>query len=225
VPAFLIPQSEGLSIVPLDKPIVLVGRQSDCDLVITHSRKVSRKHCCIAQVDNHWMVRDLGSTNGVTVNGQRITGITRLRLGDQLLIGDVPFELQNKPQSGAVAVPPAAPPANAAAQLGRSQPLPPVARNAATVPNAPADAAPPAREKKRAQTVPDSGPLVPDAALPMPLLDDGPAVDPAERVTPVQPTRLPNRANQEEPAPEVSAEFPVALPDFDDEVFRLADDT
>ena len=92
--AFLVPLDPGLCLIPLEKAIVLIGRQADCDVSLTHSRKVSRKHCCIAQVNNSYVVRDLGSTNGVFVNGTRVRKETGLALGDELAIGDVRFRLQ-----------------------------------------------------------------------------------------------------------------------------------
>lgn len=92
--AFLVPLDAGLCLIPLEKAIVLIGRQADCDVSLTHSRKVSRKHCCIAQVNNSYVVRDLGSTNGVFVNGARVRKETGLTLGDELAIGDVRFRLQ-----------------------------------------------------------------------------------------------------------------------------------
>ena len=39
----------------IDKPIVLLGRSSDCDAVVP-SKKVSRQHCCIAQINNRLVV-------------------------------------------------------------------------------------------------------------------------------------------------------------------------
>ncbi len=94
--AFLVPLEPGLCLIPLEKAIVLIGRQADCDISLTHSRKVSRKHCCIAQVNNAYVVRDLGSTNGVFVNGARVRKETGLTLGDELAIGDVRFRLQTE---------------------------------------------------------------------------------------------------------------------------------
>jgi pSer/pThr/pTyr-binding forkhead associated (FHA) protein len=92
--AFLVPLDPGLCLIPLEKAIVLIGRQADCDVALTHSRKVSRKHCCIAQVNNSYVVRDLGSTNGIFINGTRVRKETGLALGDELAIGDVRFRLQ-----------------------------------------------------------------------------------------------------------------------------------
>uniref|UniRef100_A0A7C4QUG9 FHA domain-containing protein n=1 Tax=Schlesneria paludicola TaxID=360056 RepID=A0A7C4QUG9_9PLAN len=94
--AFLVPLDAGSCVIPLEKAILLIGRQSDCDVSLTTSRKVSRKHCCIAIVNNTVIVRDLGSTNGVCINGQRINREAPLRLGDELTIGDVRFRLQKE---------------------------------------------------------------------------------------------------------------------------------
>ena len=94
--AFLVPLDPGLCLIPLEKAIVLIGRQADCDVSLTHSRKVSRKHCCVAQVNDSFVVRDLGSTNGVFVNGSRVRKEAGLTLGDELAIGDVRFRLQSE---------------------------------------------------------------------------------------------------------------------------------
>ena len=96
MPAFLVPVDPGHCLIPLEKAIVLIGRQSDCDVSLTLSRKISRKHCCIAQVDNKYVVRDLGSTNGVFLNGTRIRKEAALSVGDDLMIGDVHFRVQNE---------------------------------------------------------------------------------------------------------------------------------
>lgn len=95
--AFLVPLDPGHAVVPLEKTILLIGRQSDCDVTLTRSKKVSRRHCCIAQVNSQFLIRDLGSTNGVFVNGSRISTETRLRLGDEVTIGDVRFRIESQP--------------------------------------------------------------------------------------------------------------------------------
>lgn len=77
----------------LDKPILLIGRHPDCDIILKNSGKISRKHCCVALVDNRFVVRDLDSMNGVWVNGKRVEDTTRLKTGDELMIGDIPFAL------------------------------------------------------------------------------------------------------------------------------------
>ena len=98
MPAFLVPVDAGQCLIPLEKAILLIGRQSDCDVALTQSRKISRKHCCIAQVNNRFVVRDLGSTNGVYVNGTRIQKESPLSIGDELVIGDIHFRMQNEAQ-------------------------------------------------------------------------------------------------------------------------------
>jgi len=90
MPAQLISLNDGASIL-LDKPILLIGRHPECDIQID-SRKISRKHCCIAQVDDHLVVRDLGSTNGIRINGVRVLE-GRLKAGDELTIGGSRFRL------------------------------------------------------------------------------------------------------------------------------------
>lgn len=92
MPVLLKPLQGGRPIV-LDKPILLIGRHPDCDVILKNSAKISRKHCCVALVDNHFVVRDLDSMNGVWVNGERVDHSTNLRNGDELMIGDLPFTL------------------------------------------------------------------------------------------------------------------------------------
>jgi pSer/pThr/pTyr-binding forkhead associated (FHA) protein len=79
--------------IVLDKAITMIGRHPDCDVVLTSSRKISRKHCCVALVNNRYLVRDLGSMNGVWINGKRIERESEIRVGDQVAFGDVTYEL------------------------------------------------------------------------------------------------------------------------------------
>ncbi len=85
---------EGGPAIPIDKPILFFGRQPECDVVLLNSRKVSRKHCCIAQIDDHFVVRDLGSMNGVRVNEKNVTKECRVGVGDEVQIGDLSFRLE-----------------------------------------------------------------------------------------------------------------------------------
>jgi len=75
----------------LDKPILLLGRHPECDIQID-SRKISRRHCCIAQVNDYLIVRDLGSTNGIRINGVRVLE-GRLAEGDELTIGSHRYQV------------------------------------------------------------------------------------------------------------------------------------
>src|SRR5438093_63458 len=67
MPAHLLSLTDGPSIL-IDKPILLFGRHEECDVQL-NSKKVSRRHCCVAQVNDYLVVRDLGSTNGERING------------------------------------------------------------------------------------------------------------------------------------------------------------
>src|SRR5262245_47431880 len=91
MPAKLVALNEGPSIL-LDKPILLLGRHPECDIQI-ESRKISRRHCCIAQVNDYLVVRDLGSTNGVRINGARVLE-GRLSAGDHLTIGNRHYRIR-----------------------------------------------------------------------------------------------------------------------------------
>jgi predicted component of type VI protein secretion system len=82
--------SEGPSIL-LDKPILLIGRHQECDIQLP-SRKISRRHCCIAQVDSYLVVRDLSSTNGIRINGKRVTE-GKLNPDDELTIGNYRYRI------------------------------------------------------------------------------------------------------------------------------------
>lgn len=58
--------------IPLHWRKLVVGRSSDCDVVL-RAPSVSGKHCSLRFVDGCWFVRDLGSRNGTTVNGKSCT--------------------------------------------------------------------------------------------------------------------------------------------------------
>ena len=64
----------------------VLGRSRDCDVVI-HDENVSRKHAEVRPSGGAWIVRDLGSTNGVKVNGRKISGGQSLRPGDSIELG------------------------------------------------------------------------------------------------------------------------------------------
>jgi predicted component of type VI protein secretion system len=91
MPPQLVALTEGPSIL-LDKPIMLLGRHQECDIQLG-SRKISRRHCCIAQVNDYIVVRDLGSTNGIRINGIRVVEGS-LRPGDELTIGNQRYQVQ-----------------------------------------------------------------------------------------------------------------------------------
>jgi pSer/pThr/pTyr-binding forkhead associated (FHA) protein len=72
--------------IKLEKGEFFVGRESTSNLVLDDAY-VSRKHAVFRVVRNIVEVEDLGSRNGVQVNGTRIEGPTRLKHGDRVDIG------------------------------------------------------------------------------------------------------------------------------------------
>ena len=86
----LVALDEG-SDIPLDRTMVVVGRHPQCDARLD-SLRVSRHHCCMTQDNGDVVVRDLGSTNGIRINGQRVE-IGRLRPGDELSIAHIRYRL------------------------------------------------------------------------------------------------------------------------------------
>ena len=73
----------------------VLGRSRDCDIVLDDGN-VSRRHAEIVPRDGGWSIVDLGSTNGVTVDGRRVRGSAPLRGGEELELGTthVRFELE-----------------------------------------------------------------------------------------------------------------------------------
>jgi pSer/pThr/pTyr-binding forkhead associated (FHA) protein len=65
----------------------VVGRDADCEVVLS-SRSVSRKHAIVERLDQGWVVRDLGSANGLFVEGKRVSE-AHLATGASLRFGDV----------------------------------------------------------------------------------------------------------------------------------------
>lgn len=81
----------GKSIV-VPKGKFLIGREQDCQLR-PNSELVSRHHCVINIDDFTVRLRDLGSTNGTFVNGNRVRGEVTLKAGDRVRVGKLDFEI------------------------------------------------------------------------------------------------------------------------------------
>ncbi len=76
----------GSGLLPLTGPCV-IGRRSDNDLQINNVQ-VSRRHALLMNLNDDWWLNDLGSRNGVMVNGLRLTSARRLRHGDEIRIAN-----------------------------------------------------------------------------------------------------------------------------------------
>jgi len=109
--AQLIP-AEGGTPIEISRDLTVVGRQEDCDLRLDH-KSVSKVHCVIVKTDGLLLLRDLGSTNGTRVNGQRVRRAALLP-NDQLNIANCKFTVFLGPDDASA---PAAPVEEAQAPL------------------------------------------------------------------------------------------------------------
>ncbi|GGS44683.1 DUF1707 and FHA domain-containing protein [Streptomyces griseoviridis] len=69
-----------------------IGRDPASGLRLNHET-VSRVHAELSRQGGMWVLRDLGSTNGTTVNGRRVVGAAVVRDGDQVGFGRLAFVL------------------------------------------------------------------------------------------------------------------------------------
>ncbi len=70
---------------------LLVGRHQNCDVVLL-GPTVSRRHAKLVFRDGHWVLQDLDSTNGTTVNGVRV-GRCEVRPGDLVELGGARLQI------------------------------------------------------------------------------------------------------------------------------------
>ncbi len=71
----------------LDGNEYVLGRGDKATLLLD-SEEVSRAHAKITRVDGEYTIEDLGSRNGITLNGLRVHAAV-LRDGDEVQLGDV----------------------------------------------------------------------------------------------------------------------------------------
>ena len=81
--------------IEIVKDLTIVGRKEDCDVRLDH-KSVSKMHCVIVKTDGMLFLRDLGSTNGTRVNGQRVRRAGLLP-NDQVTIAHFKFRVQFGP--------------------------------------------------------------------------------------------------------------------------------
>lgn len=79
----------------LDEAAFVVGRDADNDLSVADAR-VSRRHARFCPAGRTWMVEDLGSKNGVRINGDKVKRHL-LRCGDLVAIGPVLLRFHSEP--------------------------------------------------------------------------------------------------------------------------------
>ncbi len=78
--------------IPLAQPVLTLGRRESCDICLQFPN-ISGRHCELSYRDGYWYIRDLGSTNGIKVNGTRVFN-RPLRPGDEISISSRTFAIQ-----------------------------------------------------------------------------------------------------------------------------------
>lgn len=73
-------------------PAVVIGRSTDCDVVVNDTY-LSSRHARLATDDGELTLEDLGSTNGSYVNQELVRGRVQLRRGDVVQLGGLLFEV------------------------------------------------------------------------------------------------------------------------------------
>ena len=76
----------------LPSTVTIIGRRQDCDLCVP-LMVISRRHCALNMDGGVLTIRDLGSSNGTFVNGERIDEVN-LSAGDKVSIGPLTFVVQ-----------------------------------------------------------------------------------------------------------------------------------
>lgn len=85
--------------IPMRKTKLLVGRRSRCDIMLEFPN-ISSQHCEFELINGYWCVRDLGSRNGIKVNGVRCD-TKWLMPGDIVAVAKHRFEINYTPSTDA----------------------------------------------------------------------------------------------------------------------------
>jgi hypothetical protein len=73
---------------------ITIGRDASCTISIPDDTFLSGRHARVFDLDGQPMVEDLGSTNGSFHNGNKLTGIRLLHIGDRIQVGHTVLEAQ-----------------------------------------------------------------------------------------------------------------------------------
>src|SRR5262245_15545630 len=69
----------------------VLGREGD---IPVEADLVSRRHALLTVHYSDWLIEDLGSTNGTLLDGQRVSGATRVAPGQKIQVGSASIELR-----------------------------------------------------------------------------------------------------------------------------------
>lgn len=84
--------------IPLIQEVMTIGRRESCDICLKF-QNVSGTHAELSFKNGIWYVRDMGSTNGVKVNGER-TLRRPLRPGDEVSVANHRYTIQYQLSAG-----------------------------------------------------------------------------------------------------------------------------
>jgi predicted component of type VI protein secretion system len=155
--AELIP-ADGGSSIPITKDVTVVGRREYCDIQVDHP-SLSKRHCVLVKTEGLLVIRDLATTNGTKVKGQKIRWAALLP-DDRITLGSIKFRVYLGPDD--VLSP------SEAADRGIALPAPAARTQAAKARPSPVRSAPAQVPKPAAQPI-----LLPsDDDLPIILDDD-----------------------------------------------------
>jgi len=97
----LVPEGGGDNI-PLIRGTLTIGRRDSCDICL-RLPNVSGLHCELSFQDGFWMIKDMGSTNGIKVNGARVMKKV-LNPGEKITIAKKTYTIEYQPPAGKRAV-------------------------------------------------------------------------------------------------------------------------
>src|SRR5262245_39719129 len=83
------------TVVPFVREEITIGRTEGNTILLTE-RNVSRRHARLIRHNGTVVVEDLGSYNGIKINGERIQGQTPVQDGDLIQIGDYDLAIQTE---------------------------------------------------------------------------------------------------------------------------------
>ena len=173
-------------VVPLIRDEITVGRQEGNSIRLTE-RNISRRHARFYRQSGTLFVEDLGSYNGIKVNGSKITAATGLKDGDLVIVGDYKLTVRADRPTATRLYAGGAPFQNAPGASGGTSPLP----------------GPVSLQSGGATAGSVSPSLAPTAPLPL----QPPAAAPVPSVTPIRPG-----AAAQAPAPDASLDAAPTIP-------------
>jgi pSer/pThr/pTyr-binding forkhead associated (FHA) protein len=104
------PTGHDLVVLDETRGPISVGKSAENDLVLDGDPAVSRVHARLERLGPAWCISDLGSTNGTTVNGERLFAPRSIFDRDEVLVGRTRLVLRDPTARGDVTTAPLKPP-------------------------------------------------------------------------------------------------------------------